>query len=149
MSKIMTKTTIRRYLYAAVLTLSVFSIAPALASAQNAQGTFTLTHEVRWQNATLPAGEYHFKSQPSGPAQMLVLSKVNGSPAGFMILVNDVRESVSGERLDTLVLVSRAGKSYVKEMELPEIGMTLHFDVPAAETVIAKAGTLAAATPAR
>ena len=45
---------IRRFVYAAVLVLSVLNFAPSVASAQDAVGTFTLTHEVRWQNWRFP-----------------------------------------------------------------------------------------------
>jgi hypothetical protein len=45
---------IRRFVYAAALMLSALNFTPTLASAQDATGTFTLTHEVRWQNAIGP-----------------------------------------------------------------------------------------------
>ena len=51
---------IRKFVYAAVLILSALNFSPSLASAQDAAGTFTLTHEVRWQNAMVPAGKYRF-----------------------------------------------------------------------------------------
>jgi hypothetical protein len=72
---------LRRFVYAAVLTLSALNFAPSLASAQDAAGTFTLTHEVHWQNAVVPAGKYHFTMGASG--QLLTLTKITGSGAGF------------------------------------------------------------------
>ena len=84
---------IRRFVYAAVLVLSALNFAPSLASAQDAAGTFTLTHEVRWQNAIVPAGKYRFTIGASGPSDMLTLRKVDGSGAGFMLLVTDTESS--------------------------------------------------------
>src|ERR1700690_3559412 len=60
-------TSIRRFVYAAALTLTAFSFAPSLASAQEARGRFVLTHEVHWQKTLLPAGEYEFSFRPDGP----------------------------------------------------------------------------------
>src|SRR5258706_10427552 len=50
--------TIRKFASAAVLTLGGLSLMPSLASAESANGKFTLTHEVHWQNAVVPAGTY-------------------------------------------------------------------------------------------
>jgi hypothetical protein len=65
------------------LTLSALNFAPSLASAQDAAGTFTLTHEVHWQNAVVPAGNYRFTMGASGPSELLTLTKITGSGAGF------------------------------------------------------------------
>ncbi len=138
---------IRKFAYAAVLTLSALNFAPSLASAQDAAGTFTLTHEVHWQNAVVPAGKYRFTVGANGPAQLLTLSKLTGSAAGFMLLATDVRATEPSD-VSQLVVVSRANGSFVKTMQLPEFGMTLHFAVPpetreVAQTVATPAGTAA------
>ena len=136
---------IRKFAYAAVLTLSALNFAPSLASAQDAAGTFTLTHEVHWQNAIVPAGKYRFTVGGGGPAQLLTLSKITGSGAGFMLLVTDLAISEPSD-LSQLVVVSRPSGSFVSKMQLPEFGMTLHFAVPAeprqvAQSVGTSAGT--------
>jgi hypothetical protein len=143
------KKMIRRYTYAAVLTLSMFSIAPTLAAGQSARGTFTLPHEVRWQNAVIPAGEYHFKTETRGPSAMLLLSKVDGAPAGFMILVSETHEITETKEANRLMLVSRKGKSYVSAMDLPESGLALQFAVPAPATEIARASEAESTIAAR
>ena len=56
---------IRKFAYATALMLSSLNFAPSLASAQDAAGTFTLTHEVYWQNAIVPSGEYRFTMEAS------------------------------------------------------------------------------------
>ncbi|MGA9980445.1 MAG: hypothetical protein WBQ08_17630 [Candidatus Sulfotelmatobacter sp.] len=131
-------TSIRRFAYAAALTLSVFSFAPSLASAQEARGRFVLTHEVHWQTAVVPAGEYEFSFQPDGPADLLFVRKLSNSGPGFMMLVTDTTEA-KPSHADHLTLVAREGKSFVSAMDLPEAGVTLHFAVPSETRQVAAA----------
>jgi hypothetical protein len=129
---------IRRFVYTAVLALSALNFAPSLASAQDAAGTFTLSHEVRWQNAVVPAGKYRFTVGASGPSEMLTLRKVNGSGAGFMLLVTETENSQPSD-LSQLVVVSRPGGSFVSAMQLPEFGLTMRFAVPSEIREVAQA----------
>jgi hypothetical protein len=139
---------IRRFVYAAVLTVSALNIAPSLASAQDAAGNFTLTHEVRWQNAVVPAGKYRFTVGASGPSELLTLRKINGDGAGFILLVTDSEASQPSD-LSQLVVVSRSGESFVSTMQLPEFGMTLHFAVPDETRVLAQSVATSAGSAAR
>jgi hypothetical protein len=134
---------IRRFAYAAVLTLSALNFAPTLASAQEAAGSFTLTHAVHWQNAIVPAGEYRFTIGGSGPAEMLTLHKMSGSAATFMLLVTDVGASQPSD-MSQLVVVSRAGGRFVSTMQLPEFGVTLRFAVPVEAREVAQTVATAA-----
>jgi hypothetical protein len=120
---------LRKFAYAVVLILSALSFEPSPASAQDAAGAFTLAHEVHWQNAVVPPGKYRFTIGSSGPAEMLTLRNVTGS-ASFMILAVDTEESQPSDS-SQLVLVPRSGGSFVSTMQLPEIGLTLRFAVPA------------------
>jgi hypothetical protein len=120
---------IRRFAYATALILSALNFAPSMASAQDGVGSFTLDHEVHWQKAIVPAGKYRFRITTSGPSKILILSKISGKGAGFMLLVNDVAESGPADA-SRLIVVSRAGGSFVSTMEVPEFGVTLHFRVP-------------------
>jgi hypothetical protein len=120
---------IRKFAYAAVLALSVFTVQPTLAAAEDARGVFTLTHEVHWQNCILGPGEYSFSIRNSAPPTILTLRGVNGSSTDAMFLVTDV-ESTKSEANSQLVLVSRDGKSFVSSMNLPEFDMVLRFAVP-------------------
>jgi hypothetical protein len=130
----MTKKSIRNFAYASLLALSALTFTTTLASAQEAHGNFTLTHNVRWQNAAVPAGEYKFSIESRGPSEMLVLRKVSGESTGFMILVNDTDAapytSIDPVASGKLTVVSQSGARYVSSMELPALGMTLHFAVP-------------------
>src|ERR1700688_3000435 len=121
---------IRKFAYAAVLTLSALNFAPTLASAQDEGGTFTLPHEVRWQNVAAPAWEYRFTLQSMGPSEMLTLVKMTGKPASFMLFASET-EDKSGSETGRLVIESKFGKSYVSAMDLPQFEVTLHFAAPA------------------
>jgi hypothetical protein len=139
---------IRRFVYAAVLTLSALNFAPSLASAQDAAGAFTLSHEVRWQNAIVKAGKYRFTVGSNGPWKMLTLRNVSGSGAGFLLFVSNTEAS---QPLDVsrLVMVSRSSGSFVSTMQLPEFGMTLHFAVPAETPEVAQSVATSTASAAR
>jgi len=139
---------IRKFVYAAALTFSAFNFAPSLASAQDAGGTFTLAHEVHWQNAVVPAGKYRFTIESTGPAEMLTLRRVSGTGMGFMLIATATEDSQPSE-VSQLVLVSRSGESFVSTMQLPEFGVTLHFVVPAETRQVAQAGAPSTASTVR
>jgi len=138
----------RRFVYAAVLVLSALNFAPNLASAQDAAGTFTLSHEVRWQSAVVPAGKYRFTVGASGSSEMLTLRKVNGSAAGFMLVATNAENSQPSD-LSQLVVVSRPGGNFVSTMQLPEFGLTLHFGVPSETREVAQSVATSTALAAR
>jgi len=121
---------IRKFAYAAVLGMSMFTLQPTLAAAEEAHGSFTLTHEVHWQKCVLSPGEYVFSIKTEGPSELLVLRGINGTGTNAIMLVNDVESSKPGEVGSMLTLVSRNGQSFVSTMALPEYDMTLHFNVP-------------------
>ncbi len=129
---------IRKYVYAAVLTVSALNFAPSLASAQEAAGSFTLDHEVHWQNAVVPAGKYRFTMGTQGPSELLMVRDVTGHGTGFMLLVTDTEVSHPSD-VSRLTVVTRPSGSFVSSLQLPEFGMTLHFAVPAETREVAKA----------
>jgi len=121
---------IRKFAYAAVLGLSMFTLQPTLASAEEAHGSFTLTHEVHWQKCVLSPGEYMFSVKTNGPSELLTLRGINGTGTNAIMMMNDVESSKPEEVSSMLTLVSRNGQSFVSTMALPEYDMTLHFAVP-------------------
>ena len=139
---------IRNYVYAALLAATALNFAPTLVSAQEpAHGKFTLTHDVRWGIAKLPAGDYAFSFDPTSGSRMLTLSKLTGARTGYMVLVPDTDDSKPAD-VSRLVLEATPEGTYVSAMQLPEFGMTLRFAVPSHTTLekqIAKAGTAAVA----
>jgi hypothetical protein len=137
-------TNIRKFVYATLLALSALSFAPTLSSAQEpARGQFRLPHDVHWQNAVVPAGDYRFSFEADGAMGMLTLSRMSGGRrAGFVFLVSNTDEAKPSD-VSLLVLETTPEGSYVSTMQLPEFGMTLHFPVPshATEKQIAKVAT--------
>jgi len=141
-------TTIRKFAYATLLAFTALNLAPSLASAQEpVHGKFTLSHEVHWGNAKVPAGDYEFSVDPDAGAHMLRLSKISGARAGYMLLVPTIDDAKSSD-LSRLVLQATPDGSYVSAMQLPKFGITLCFSVPShpTEKQIAKAATMAAAS---
>lgn len=135
--------TIRNFAYATLLAATTLNFVPALASAQEtAHGKFTLSHEVHWGGAKLPAGEYEFSFDPYTGSKMLSLSKLSGARASYMVLVPDADDAKASDS-NRIVIESTPEGSYVSALSLPEFGMTLRFTVPtvAVERTIAKAGT--------
>jgi hypothetical protein len=121
---------LRKFAAIAVFTLGSLVTITNTASAQSAAGSFILPHEVIWQNATVPAGTYKFSVEPRGPAALLTLHKVSGVHGSFLMLVQEVGSS-TGSGDGRLVMISRAGKSFVRTLDLPEFATVLHFAVPA------------------
>jgi len=123
----------RKYLYAALLAFTTLNIAPSTVFAQEtAHGRFTLPHDVRWENAVVPAGDYQFSIE-SDPIEVLRLDKISGPRAGFMFLIHD-EEPAKPDDISRLLLEKTRTGSYVTAMQLPEFGMTLNFTLPASAT---------------
>jgi hypothetical protein len=137
-----------RFVYATALVLSALNFSPSLASAQEAAGTFTLTHEVRWQNAVVPVGKYRFTIGASGRSDMLTVRKVDGNGEGFMLLVTNTENSQPSDE-SRLIVVSRPSGSFVSAMQLPEFGMTLHFAVPSETREVAQSVATSTASATR
>jgi hypothetical protein len=138
--------TIRNYVYATALAVAALNLVPSLASAlEPVHGKFTLTHEVHWGGAIVPAGDYAFSYAPDNGSRTLTISKLSGARASYMLLVPNTDDAKPSDT-SRLLLVATPGGSYVSSMQLPEFGMTLHFTVPShtTERQVAKAGTTAA-----
>lgn len=140
-------TSIRKFAYAALLAATTLNFAPQLAAQEPARGHFTLTHDVHWGSAKVPAGDYEFSFDPNSISRVLNLKTLNGAHASFMMLVPSTD---GGKPADTslLVLEGTPSGSYVSAMQLPEFGMTLHFSSPSRTTQrqVAKAATTASAS---
>lgn len=123
-------TTIRRVVYAAVLALSAVSLTPGLIAAEApAHGKFTLSHNVRWGNALVAAGDYEFSYDPYAKSPILTLTRMGGSRASYMLLVVSA-EDIKATASNRLLLETSADGSYVSTMELAECGVKLYFTAP-------------------
>jgi hypothetical protein len=125
---------IRKFARTVILVFGSFTLMCVSALGQNTRGFFTLSHEVHWQNQVVPAGDYKFSVELRGSSQMLTLRNADGEGSAIMILVNDTDNLVpatsSTSANGRLRLIIQSGHRYVSSMEVPSIGMTLHFDVP-------------------
>lgn len=138
---------IRRFAFAAVLALTTLNFAPSLASGQEAtRGKFTLTHQVRWGNASVPAGNYEFSLDSDSLAHIVTINRLDRAHQTFMLLVHDTEDAKSDERARLVLATAPDGESYVRTMHLPEFGITLGFAAPSRmERQLAKAATGATA----
>ncbi len=120
---------IRRFWFAAVVTLSALGQFAGLAHAQTAvQGKFDLPYEVNWENTVVPAGNYEFYLRSAGTPELLTIQKIGGSSFGILVLARAPEPVGSGD-LNKLIFVVRDGKRFVSSMQLPEFGMGLAFIV--------------------
>ena len=141
-------TSIRKFAYAAVLAATTLNFAPTLATAQeSARGKFTLTHDVRWGAAKVPAGDYSFAYDLSPGSRTLSLTKLSGTRAGYLLLVTATDDNNSTDD-NRLVLESGTDGSYVTAMKLPKVGMTLYFPTPSHSTNKQIAATVTTASAA-
>jgi hypothetical protein len=112
----------------AALALATVCASAVPASAQAAfKGSFTLSHKVRWHNATLPAGDYTFQMESlSTPVRITVKG-----PNGYQFITALVAdEKAIGQSM--LIVESRGNQSAVSELRLAPIGRSLRYAVPKA-----------------
>jgi hypothetical protein len=114
----------------AVVAIGFLSASTFVASAfaQNAaQGSFTLTHEIRWQNATLPAGDYTFQLKSASRGNAMTVTGPNGT---VFQLASVIERKADGP---SILKLERRGEAYfVSEMDLPQVGIQLGYVVPKA-----------------
>jgi hypothetical protein len=141
-------TLIRNFAYATLLAFSALNFSPKTVSAQEPlRGKFTFTHEVRFGNAKLAAGDYEFSFDPNATSRTLSLRKLGVDRNAYLVMVPSIEDTRPTD-VSRLILKTSRDISYVSAMQLPQLGMTLVFSVPshAAERQIAKATTTAAAS---
>jgi hypothetical protein len=66
---------IRKLVYAAALGLSLVAVQPTLAAAEEARGSFTLSHEVRCEKIVLRPGRLHPLRESHGFGRIPHVSK--------------------------------------------------------------------------
>jgi hypothetical protein len=140
-------TTIRTFVYAALLAVTALNFAPSLAMAEEpVRGKFTLAHEVHWGSALVPAGDYEFSYKPYETSSILTLTKVGTARAGYMLLVVSAEDSKPTDS-NRLMLQTIGDGSYVSSMELSRAGTKLYFSVPShVAKQLAKATTTVASS---
>jgi hypothetical protein len=100
---------------------------PNQATAQNmVNGSFTLSHEIRWQSATLPAGDYTFSTPSLAGGEPLLVR----GPKGASFQLPAVVSHNHSDRPSVLILERLGTTFFVREMDLNEIGLQLSYTVP-------------------
>lgn len=91
-----------------------------------AQGKFTLSNEVRWQDIVLPAGDYSFSMESAAtPAQILLRG-----PNGAHFIFSAGRSEDQKTQQSFLTIVRRGDSGYVRELYLAPLGVHFTYDVP-------------------
>lgn len=126
---------IRNLMMLSGLLLGLFALAVTGARAQgfsstSFEGTFALPVQTQWGAMFLPAGEYTLRyGMPfkGGTYLVTIDGKAKGSPRG-MILPGP-RDDVKGAE-NVLDCVREGNTLYVRALELPAIGESIHFRIP-------------------
>lgn len=116
-----------RVLVIAALALAAVCASAIPASAQGYKGSFTLTHEVRWQQAKLPAGDYTFEIRSLTMPATMTVKGPNGSQFVTAVVVDQKASDRS-----MLIVDNRNGSSAISELRLANIGRVLHYATPKA-----------------
>jgi hypothetical protein len=112
-----------------ILAVGVLGASVGSACAQSASGRFTLTHETRWGNVLLAAGDYTFSLQsPSLPAPIMV-SKT-GSPQVAIVLPQGVSAEQLADSSRLVLTRNESGESFVSALYLGDLGVSLHYATP-------------------
>lgn len=111
----------------ALASSAVFLCAIPVTAQTAYQGSFTLPHEVRWQNIILPAGAYTFKMKSVAAPSLLIIKGKTGS---YFITAVVADDQVSQD--SALILESRGGRSAVRAFRMAGLNRTLRYRVPKA-----------------
>lgn len=112
-----------------MVVLGLFAVcafaAPAPAQTR-IKGSFKLSHEIRWQSVTLPAGDYTFSQSSWSRTSPMVITGPNGS---VFELAADISERHANK--PSVIVLQRIGGTYfVREVYLDAIGVQLDYSVP-------------------
>lgn len=115
-----------------ILAIATFALAAMCASAIPAaaqdvfRGSFTLPTEVRWQGATLPAGDYTFSMNSVATPARITLRGPNGG--AFVSAIVADKDKISDR--SALIIEHRGTMRVVRELYMAQIGLRLQYSVP-------------------
>jgi hypothetical protein len=112
----------RKWLLAALLTVSSTTFFTATAHAQQVEGHFAVPFTVRWGTATLPAGNYSFTARSSADPFILT---VRGNGTSAMIMAQG-RSSLTGDR-SSLRVTWVGNQAVVSALQLAPCGATFSY----------------------
>ena len=118
------KSNFTRILAIAALGLIAVCASANPASAQDAfKGSFTLTSDVRWGQASLPAGDYTFTLQSSAMPARIVVKGANGS----QFVITSSMDVKSIDAPSNLQVVRRNGESRINRLYLADLHLVLNY----------------------
>jgi hypothetical protein len=94
-----------------------------LASAQTLTGKFTLPFEAHWGTTNLPAGDYSFTLGQIGPSATVHLFR--GPETVSYIFSRSFDQKSTG--VMSLTVMRTSDGNFVRDLNLPEIGVVLHY----------------------
>ena len=114
------------------------------ASASQAQpiykGSFTLAQDIRWQNATMPAGDYTFTVQSTTRSKPILVTGPNGTIFQLPLVTSQTNIGAQSK----LILEWRGDNLCVRELDLAQVGLNIVYHMPKAaenDKLLAKAHT--------
>lgn len=117
------------------LALLVVLAATFTANAQDARAKFTLTHEVRWEHATLPAGNYMISVHTGTVPHAFVASADRKGPS--IIAVPTIADYSSSCKSSSVNLVRDGAAWDVSSVCFNESGLALYFGATSPKTTLA------------
>ena len=116
--------------FASKFLFAVLTLATCLpAAAQTKAGTFTLPHETKWNNVTVPAGDYSI-SIYSEHNEISMLRPASGhQSAVFLVPVSHDYDSSCAN--STISFAKAAGEWHAQSVCFADSGLTLYFAKPA------------------
>ena len=118
------KSNFTRILAIAALGLIAVCASANPASAQDAfKGSFTLTSDVRWGQASLPAGDYTFTLESRAMPARIVVSGANGS----QFVITSLMDVKSIDAPSNLQVVRRNGESRINRLYLADLHLVLNY----------------------
>jgi hypothetical protein len=119
-----------RFRILAMAVIGLFAVgaclSPVARAIPAAQGKFTLSNEVRWQDTVLPAGDYSFSMESvAAPAQILLRG-----PNGAHFIFSAGRSEDQMAQQSFLTIVRRGDSGYVRELYLAPLGVHFTYSVP-------------------
>jgi hypothetical protein len=118
---------VRRTFALTVLGLIAACAIATPAAAQNAaRGSFTLAEAVRWNAATLPAGNYTFSMKSAGMPNII---RVAG-PAGAVFIQVAGTSRLHSEHSSELIIERRGRSRFVRELYLADLNLHLRYAAP-------------------
>jgi hypothetical protein len=102
------------------------------ASASQAQavykGSFTLDHDIRWQQSTMPAGDYTFIVQSTSRSKPILVT----GPGGTVFQLPVVTSLGKIGESSVMKLEWRGNVLCVRELDLAEVGLNIRYHLPKA-----------------